>query len=121
MKFKGAGQGPRALVAEWLAGSLARAVGLPVPELVAIQVDAHLGDAEPDEEIHALVRAHLDAIEAIARGETAGGPIARLGFGERFHWLVAPSSTIIQPSAVHTGLTDDPASELDRLVDVLVR
>ena len=69
----------------------------------------------------ATVQPHLDAIEAIARGEPAGGPIARLGFGERFHWLVAPSSTIIQPSAVHTGLTDDPAAELDRLVDVLVR
>ena len=69
----------------------------------------------------ATVQPHLDAIEAIARGQKAGGPIARLGFGERFHWLVAPSSTIIQPSAVHTGLTDDPASKLDRLVDVLVR
>ncbi len=69
----------------------------------------------------ATVQPHLDAIEAIASGQTAGGPIARLGFGERFHWLVAPSSTIIQASAVHTGLTDDPASELDRLVDVLVR
>ncbi len=57
VKFRGAGQGPRALVAEWLAGSLARLVGLPVPELVAIDVDAHLGDAEPDEEIHDLVRA----------------------------------------------------------------
>lgn len=67
------------------------------------------------------VKPHLDAIEAIARGETAGGPIARLGFAERFHWLVAPSSTIIQPSAVHTGLTDAPAAELDRLVDALVR
>ena len=57
VKFRGAGQGPRALVAEWLAGSLARAVGLPVPELVAMDVDAHLGDAEPDGEIHDLVRA----------------------------------------------------------------
>jgi HipA-like kinase len=57
VKFRGAGQGPRALVAEWVAGSLARAVGLPVPELVRIEVDAHLGDAEPDEEIHDLVRA----------------------------------------------------------------
>lgn len=57
VKFRGAGQGPRALVAEWLAGSLARAIGLPVPDLVAIDVDAHLGDAEPDGEIHDLVRA----------------------------------------------------------------
>lgn len=69
----------------------------------------------------ASVRPHLEAIEAIARGEPAGGPIARLGIAERFHWLVAPASTIIQPSPVHTGLTDDPAAELARLVDTLVR
>lgn len=69
----------------------------------------------------ASVRPHLDAIEAIARGEASGGPIARLGIAERFHWLVAPASTIIQPSPVHTGLTDDPGGELARLVDTLVR
>lgn len=57
VKFRGAGQGPRVLVAEWIAGSLARALGLPVPEIVGIEVDAHLGDAEPDEEIHDLVHA----------------------------------------------------------------
>ena len=68
VKFRGAGQGPRALVAEWLAGELARAIGLP----------------------------------------------------ERFHWLVAPASTIIQPSAVHTGLCDDPAVELEHLIATLV-
>jgi hypothetical protein len=57
VKFRGAGQGPRALVAEWIAGELARAIGLPVPDLVGIEVDAKLGDAEPDPEIHDLVRA----------------------------------------------------------------
>ncbi len=56
VKFRGAGQGPRALVAEWLAGELARLVGLQVPDLVAVEVDAALGDSEPDEEIHDLVR-----------------------------------------------------------------
>jgi hypothetical protein len=55
VKFRGAGQGPRALVAEWLAGELARAIGLAVPDLVAVEVDPKLGDAEPDEEIHDLV------------------------------------------------------------------
>jgi HipA-like protein len=57
VKFRGAGQGPRALVAEWIAGELGRAIGLTVPDLVGIEIDARLGDAEPDEEIHDLVRA----------------------------------------------------------------
>ncbi len=57
VKFRGAGQGPRALVAEWLAGEIARAIGLAVPDLVGIEVDGSLGDAEPDGEIHDLVRA----------------------------------------------------------------
>ena len=55
------------------------------------------------------VRGHLDALCRIAAGDAAAGPIAALPASERFHWLVAPSSTIIQCSPVHTGLTDDPA------------
>ena len=55
VKFHGAGQGPRALVAEWLAGEIARVVGLAVPDLVLIDVDPGLGDAEPDEELQDLV------------------------------------------------------------------
>jgi hypothetical protein len=66
------------------------------------------------------IRPHLEAIERIAAGDAAAGPIGRLGNAERFHWLVAPSSTIIQPSEVHTGLCDDPAAELDHLVATLV-
>jgi hypothetical protein len=66
------------------------------------------------------VRPHLQAIERIAAGDPAAGEIARLDLTARFHWLVSPSSTIIQPSPVHTGLCDDPASQLDRLFEALV-
>lgn len=55
LKFRGAGQGPRALVAELVAGEIARALGLPVPELVFAQVDQDLARTEPDPEIHALI------------------------------------------------------------------
>ena len=68
----------------------------------------------------ATIRPHLDAIERIAAGDPTAGPIAQLGQAERFHWLVSPSSTIIQPSEVHAGLCDDPAAELDHLVATLV-
>lgn len=67
------------------------------------------------------VRPHLAAIEAIATGDPDGGPIAALDVPERFRWLAAPSSTIIQPSDVHTGLTNDPVAELERLFTTLVR
>jgi hypothetical protein len=66
------------------------------------------------------IETHLAAIVRIASGDPAAGPIARLGQGERFHWLVAPSSTVIQPSEVHTGLCDDPATELEHLFERLV-
>ena len=69
----------------------------------------------------ATVRPHLDAIERIARGERDCGPMAGFSIAERFHWLVSPASTIILPSAVHTGLTDDPEAELQHLFETLVR
>jgi hypothetical protein len=68
----------------------------------------------------AAVRAHLDALGRIAAGDPTAGPIAALEPSERFHWLVAPASTMIQSSPVHTGLTDDPERELDHLVARLV-
>jgi hypothetical protein len=64
----------------------------------------------------ATVQPHLDALVAVAAGDPAGGPMAALPPSERFHWLVAPSSTIIQPSPVHTGLCLDPAETLARLL-----
>ncbi|MGI8801184.1 MAG: HipA family kinase [Solirubrobacteraceae bacterium] len=57
VKFRGAGQGPRALVAEVIVGELARGLGLRVPELVTIEIDARLGAAEPDPEIQELIAA----------------------------------------------------------------
>ena len=66
------------------------------------------------------VQPHLDAIVRIAAGDASAGAIARLTRAERFHWLVAPSSTVVQASEVHTGLTDDPAAELDHLFQTLI-
>jgi len=66
------------------------------------------------------VRAHLDALVRLAAGDPDGGAIGALPPSERFGWLVAPSSTIIQPSEVHTGLSDDPQATLDALFRELV-
>ena len=73
-------------------------------------------DADPG-----TIRPHLEAIERIAAGDPSAGPIAQLSIAERFHWLTAPSSTVIQPSEVHTGLCDDPAAEMEHLFERLVR
>jgi hypothetical protein len=67
------------------------------------------------------VRAHLGALVRVAAGDPDSGAIGALPPSERFGWLVAPSSTIIQPSEVHTGLTDDPAATLDALFRELVQ
>ena len=72
-------------------------------------------DCDPDN-----VRAHLDAIVRVADGDASAGPIAALSLPERFHWLVAPSSTIIQASEVHTGLTADAEATLEHLFRTLV-
>jgi hypothetical protein len=57
LKFRGAGQGPKVLIAELIAGEIARAAGLPVPEIVFIELEADLGRTEPDPEIQSLIRA----------------------------------------------------------------
>ena len=68
----------------------------------------------------AEIRSHLDALVRVAAGDPEGGPLARLEQSERFHWLVAPSSTMIQTSPVHTGLSEDPEKTLAHLVATLV-
>ena len=62
-----------------------------------------------------LVRQHLEAIPNICSGEPSAGPIGNLSLRKRFHWLVAPRSTMIQLSPVHSGLCDNPAQEIDQL------
>ena len=67
------------------------------------------------------VRRALRAIDCMCRGGEEAGQAARQPLGSRFRWLTAPRSTIVQPGPVHAGLTADPADELDRLMDALVR
>jgi hypothetical protein len=89
---------------------LAVKVGLDERRLAALAPDVSA----------AHVREHLDALVRVAAGSPDGGAIAQLPPSERFGWLVAPSSTIIQPSAVHTGLSGDPQATLDALFAELV-
>ncbi|HTU15509.1 MAG TPA: DUF3037 domain-containing protein [Solirubrobacterales bacterium] len=67
------------------------------------------------------IAGRLEEIREVIRGEPGGGALAGMEPSERFGWLVAPSSTIIQASVTHTGLTPDPAAELERLFESLVR
>jgi hypothetical protein len=67
------------------------------------------------------IRAHLASIPTVCVGGEEAGPIGRLSQRERFHWLVAPRSTIIQTSPVHTGCCKDPAAVLEHLLDTMVR
>jgi hypothetical protein len=91
-------------------GFLAARARLDEDKLRALAADADV-DA---------VRRHLDALVRIAAGDPQAGPIAALEPSERFGWLTAPSSTVVQPGPVHTGLCDDPQALLDRLYARLV-
>ena len=75
-------------------------------------------DAEVDME---AVRSNLAVIPVVCKGGPEAGPIGALPARGRFRWLVAPRSTIIQPSEVHTGRTTDPAASLEHLMDRVVR
>ncbi len=72
-------------------------------------------DTDPD-----FVESQLLAMHAVARGDPGGGPMAALDPAERFHWLASPSSTMIQPSPVHTGVTLRPDETLEHLFATLV-
>lgn len=84
-------------------------------ELDVARLRALSPSTDPDE-----VAAALAIIPWIAAGDRRGGPIAAMPRSERFHWLVATRSAIIQTSPVHTGICDAPAGALDRLVERLV-
>src|SRR5947209_2468507 len=68
-----------------------------------------------------MVRRHLAAVQAICAGLPEGGPLAALDPSERFHQLTAPTSTVIQASAVHAGYTAEPSATLEELLDAFVR
>jgi hypothetical protein len=67
-----------------------------------------------------VIRPHLEAIAAVLAGERSAGPLAALSPSERFGWVSGQSSTVIQPSEVHTGLTIDPQATLQHLFGSLV-
>lgn len=86
-------------------------VSLDTARLAAIAPDVDPGLLEPS----------LEALTRVAAGDLEAGPIAALPTGERFGWIAAPSSTVIQPSEIHTGLCDDPEATLEALFDEVVR
>jgi hypothetical protein len=92
------------------AGFLKARTALDRARLAALSPDC---DPEP-------VARHLDALERVAAGDPRGGPIAAMEPSERFNWIAAPSSTVVQASPVHTGVTADAAAQLDRLFARLV-
>ncbi|MEA2514103.1 MAG: hypothetical protein QOJ59_3590 [Thermomicrobiales bacterium] len=74
-----------------------------------------------DDETVDLLARQLALIPRICAGDPTAGPIAAFGLGERWHWLAAPASTLLQPGSVHTGLCVDPSEELDFLFEEMVR
>ncbi|QBD80157.1 DUF3037 domain-containing protein [Ktedonosporobacter rubrisoli] len=66
------------------------------------------------------VQCHLEAIPLLCAGDARAGSLSQLSQPERFHWLVAPRSTIIQTSAVHSGLCNDPEATLHHLLKTMV-
>lgn len=92
-------------------GFLAASIELDRDLLLAMDSDADVS----------LIECHLEIGRQIAAGDPRGGAMALHPPSERFHWLTAPRSTIIQPSAVHVGRTADPPAELESLMNRYVR
>ena len=94
------------------------------PELSFLEARIKLNEArllalDPSVDLE-LVRTHLASIPTICRGGEGAGSIGQLPQRQRFHWLVAPRSTVIQTSPVHTGRCGDPAAALEHLVATMV-
>ena len=91
----------------------------------AVHVDRdRLAALDPSGDVDGLVEslgAALDTICAVCDGDPAAGPAATGTRGERFRWLAAPRSTVVQPGPIHGGVTADPAAELKALLERLVR
>jgi DUF3037 family protein len=84
----------------------------------AFEVDAErLRALDPNLDVEVL----QDALRSLCQACDGTGPMAESSVGQRFRWLTAPRSTILQTSPAHTGLTDDPAAELTRLMSTQVR
>ena len=99
LKFRGAGQGPKALIAELVAGEIARACGLPVPEIVFMTLDPELARTEPDPEIQELIRASggLNLALDYLPGSVTFDPVADRPDGalaSRIVWLDAYTSNV---------------------------
>ncbi len=98
-------------------------VSCPAKDFLEARIEldeARLSAFAPSLDIHTL-RTHLASIPRICAGGTEAGPIGQLSLRERFHWLVAPRSTIIQTSRVHTGRCTEPGPLPERLLEKLVR
>jgi hypothetical protein len=87
--------------------------GIELDETTLRAIDAHV-DIE-------LVRGVLATIPMICAGGEAAGEVGKMSARERFHWLVAPRSTIVQTSPVHTGQCADPDAALEHLMRTMVR
>lgn len=82
--------------------------------------ECRLATLAPDADA-ATISAHLASIERIADGGSEAGSLGHLSASQRFHWLVAPRSTVIQTSPMHSGLCSDPIAESKRLFERLVQ
>jgi hypothetical protein len=90
---------------------LAARVELDRAKILALAPDADL----------VLIEEHLRSLPTIAAGGEGSGPIGKLSARERFRWLVAPRSTVVQTSAVHAGLCEDPGRVMEELLGRMVR